>query len=567
MPTYRLTAPDGKVYNVTGDGTGEEALAQLQQQLAGAPPQNSAPSAVAQPDAPEEAMGDRLKRYMKEAAGGAEYGLHRASAGLTGLLPRAAEEFLVKKGLSPSQEMLDSGKKFVADTGPASTIGQMGADIATQLMPGGAVTKSVAAMPTLSRAAFNMVGQGAVNSAMTPTEEGRGMSAAVGAGAAGVGAGVSRLFGGPIRKMISPEGQKLLDAGIPLTPGQAVSGPNANGWARTLRATEDAAGSIPGLGDLLRAKAHSAVNAFSTGEINKALAPIGRKIMGVGHEAVDEAHDAITKHYSTVLPEIHVPVASLPNLVDDAIAQVKATNPLFNTQQEETLRLYDGRRIQEFVAGGQDLSGTSAKKLDEELGQYIRKFNASGKNSVFNADMADAFKAVRDKLRDAMVGTTPEARQALKDADKARAKLQSILTSADDATGLFTAKGLVKADAKVDVHDPFRQAAASVLPTITPDSGTAGRTMMGRVLSAPTLGAGAAGAGSVMLAGALPTLAGIAGVSALYTKPGMKFLAEGTHPVLDKLRSKANVSRDELEQFMQFISSQPIRAGFNAKGE
>ena len=51
---------------------------------AGAQPQNSAPSAVAQPaEAPEESIGDSLKRYGKEALGGAEYGLQRASAGLT----------------------------------------------------------------------------------------------------------------------------------------------------------------------------------------------------------------------------------------------------------------------------------------------------------------------------------------------------------------------------------------------------------------------------------------------------------------------------------------------------
>ena len=33
MPTYLLTSPDGKQYRVTGEGTGEEALAQLQSQI------------------------------------------------------------------------------------------------------------------------------------------------------------------------------------------------------------------------------------------------------------------------------------------------------------------------------------------------------------------------------------------------------------------------------------------------------------------------------------------------------------------------------------------------------
>lgn len=45
MPTYRITAPDGSEYEVTGDGTEQEALAQVQSQLA--QPAQSAPPAQA----------------------------------------------------------------------------------------------------------------------------------------------------------------------------------------------------------------------------------------------------------------------------------------------------------------------------------------------------------------------------------------------------------------------------------------------------------------------------------------------------------------------------------------
>ena len=47
MPTYRVTAPDGKTYDVTGNGTAEEALAHIQQQAQGQPqeqPQVAAPA-------------------------------------------------------------------------------------------------------------------------------------------------------------------------------------------------------------------------------------------------------------------------------------------------------------------------------------------------------------------------------------------------------------------------------------------------------------------------------------------------------------------------------------------
>lgn len=567
MPTYRLTAPDGKVYNVTGEGTGEEALAQLQQQLASAPPQKSAPSAVESPQTPaeDEPMGDRLKRYLKEAGGGALYAGQRASAGLTGMLPRPVEEFLVKKGLSPSQEQLDASKKFVADTGPASTIGQMGADIGMQLLPSSLISKAAVPLTMARGVAANLAGQGGLNAALTPTSEGRGEAAVAGAGAAGLGMGVARALGGPLRTIVSPEAKKLIDAGIPLTPGQAVSGPNDGVVARGIRTTEDQVGSIPLLGDVIRAKARNAANAFSTGEINKALAPIGAKVEGVGHDAIEAARDKISQHYNNVLPDIHVPVSDLHNLVNDALVNIKQTNPMFSTAQEEAILVFDGRRIQELAAQGADLTGETAKKLDQELGQFIRKYGK--KQSVYDQDMSAAFSEIRNQLRARMVGTTPEARQALKDADKSRAMLQSILDAADEGTGEFTAKALNKATVKAGGADKFRQAAASVLPTITPDSGTAGRTAIGNLVSAPTLGAGAAG---MAAGGIVPAALAAAGAASLYTKPGMAGLTQGATPMVNALRNKLGrkaMTPEEFEQLVQFTTSQPIRARFNAKGD
>lgn len=567
MPTYKFTAPDGKVYRVTGEGSGEEALAQLQASLqqsqSGTPPQNSNPSDVAEP---AEATGDKLARWGKEALGGAIYAGQRASAGITGMLPRSVEEFLVKNGVSPSQEQLDAGKQFVQTTGPASTIGQMGADIGMQLAPSSIIAKAAAPLTALRATMANLAGQGGLNAALTPTSEGRGVAAAAGAGGTAAGSVIGRVVGGPLRTMVSNEGRQLLDAGIPLTPGQAVSGPNAGGLARTLRGTEDKIGSIPFLGDVVRSKARDAANVFSTNEINTALKPIGAKVEGVGHDALDNALARISETYERVLPEIHVPASSLPNLVDDAISEIRQTNPLFNTQQEEALRLYDGRRLQEFAAAGADLSGSTAKKIDQELGEYIRKFRS--KNTVYDQDMSAAFTAVRDKLRQAMVGTTDEARQVLRNADEARAKLQPLLTAASPETGEFTAGKLVKTLSKVGAPSQYQRAASHVLPAITPDSGTAGRQMLANLLSAPTLGAGAAVAASG--GGMLPALAAAGGAAAMYTKPGMRYLTDGLHPLVEALRNRAGkpkVNREDTEALIQLLTSQPIRAGVNARGE
>ena len=45
----------------------------------------------------------------------------------------------------------------------------------------------------------------------------------------------------------------------------------------------------------------------------------------------------------------------------------------------------------------------------------------------------------------------------------------------------------------------------------------------------------------------------------MYTKPGMKYLSEGVHPVLDALRKK-KLNRDETEAVIQFLVNQPVRS-------
>lgn len=561
MPTYRLTAPDGKVYQVTGEGTAEDALAQLQASLGqtqpNTPPPNSESSAVAQPT---ESIGDRMTRYGKETGIGLRYAGQKASAGIAGLLPNAAEQFLVSKGLSPSQAQLADSKAAVKAAGPVADAAAFVGDIGTQFLPSKKITQATQGLAGWRALVANMAGQGAINSALTP--EDRGIAAAIGAGATGVGAGVARFLGGPLRKLVSKDGQTLLDAGIPITPGQAVTGPNAGFLARGIRTAEDRAGSIPVMGDVLRYKAHQANATFINQEINAALAPLKVKVSGVGREALDSAREQISRAYDQALPETSLPVATLTDITERALAKVQQTHPLFNTTNAETLRLFDGRRIQDLVAAGKDLDGLTARHLDTELGEFIRKFS-SNPNNIANMNMAAGFKAVQDELRANLVGKTPEALSLLSNARMARAKLEPIFQAADAATGTFSAKGLVKTIEKRGDSTPLQKAAATVLPNVEPDSGTAGRTIFHALLTPQAAGAGAAaGAGSWLGAPVMPLLAGAGGALAAYSKPGMKYLTSGVHPVVEMLR-KPNLTRDEVEQAMQFLTSQPLRAGLN----
>ena len=555
MPTYRITAPDGKTYNVTGDGTAEEALAQFQaqfnQQVAprqtqpDTPPRNSDTSAVAQPD------------YLGDIGAGLRYAGQRASAGITGMLPRSVEEFLVKKGLSPSQEQLDASKQAVSKGSWLADAGQMLGDVGAQFLPSKKLTQATAGLTAARGLAANLAGQGAINAALTPDAENRAVGAGIGAGSAALGSLAGRVLGGPLRTAISKEGQALLDAGITPTPGQVLTS-TGGGFGRTLSNTEKSLAHFPIVGDVVRARASRAGNELVQAEVNRALAPLGRTVSGNSSELVQNARNEISKVYDEILPEIKIPVASLPGMVEDALTRAVVSNPLLDKSQLEVVRRWDTRKIDDLIKAGQDIAGPDAQKLDQQLGQFVRKYGGT-KSSVYNQDIAAAFKEVQDALRAAMVGTTPNATQTLANARTARAKLQTLIQAADPVTGEVTPKKLADVAAKRGELTPLLRAGSVALPELPAAGGTAGSLLLHNLFTPQALGAGAAGVGTAVVGGLPALLTGAAGVGAMYTKPGMKYLSEGVHPVLDALRKK-KLNRDETEAVIQFLVNQPVRS-------
>jgi len=560
MPTYKITAPDGKVYNVTGDGTAEEALAQFQAQYnvqvaprqtqPGTPPQNSEPSAVAEPG---------FVDYAKDIGKGLLYSGQRASAGLTGMLPRSIEQFLVKQGVSPSQEQLDASMAAVTKGSGWADVGQLAGDVAAQFLPSKKIAQATQGLTMARGIAANLAGQGALNAALTPDAENRAVGAGIGAGSAALGGVVGRVLGGPLRTAVSKEGQTLLDAGLTPTPGQVVAGPNATGVGKLITNAEKSLAHFPIVGDVLRARAGRAGRELIEQEVNTALKPLNVTVTGAGKEAIDAARDKISAVYTQMLPEITVPASSLPTLVEDAIAEVSKTNPLFGIAQEKLLRRFDLRRFQELAAKGQDLTGQVAQDIDAEIGQIIRRHTLKANPTQHDTDLAEGFAKVQEKLRDAMIGSSPEVTQQLANARQARAKLQSLIQASDPVSGAITPKTLAEAAAKRGELTDLRRAGAVTLPDLPAGGGTAGSLLWHQLLTPSTLGAGAVGAGATGMSTAFPLLAGATGIASAYTKPGMRYLTEGVHPVIDLLRKK-KLNRDETEAVMQFLAGQPLRS-------
>lgn len=528
MPTYEITAPNGKVYEVSGEGTAEQALASFKKQWAA----TNAPKAVAPTETPDISSDMSTGEKMLVGAGAAT---DRAIRGVKKLF-----------GADTSTGDADAElyKEYGKQLGTAGTVGEIGADVAMLAVPGSKLlkganalrkalaTRGMAGTGTAAMLGTDLGGNAAINAAVSP--ENRDTAAMLGAGGAAGGRVLARTLGGAMRESVAPQAQRLIDAGIHITPGQALTGPQAGIVARTIRGAEDKITSIPVLGDVIANAQQRGLKSFNTNRINDALVPIGAKVKTAGVEALDAADQHISDAYDKVIPLISIdPAKGLSEII--AGQARAAADPLFDIAHTNKLEMFVDRRIMPLLAGGTTITGDVAKKLDSELGELGRKYMNSG---VGNEPLGRGFLELRKSWRSAMEGATPKARQSLQDADQAFAKLLPLLKAGEkSAHGVFTPKQLSDALRTAKMQpDQITEAARQVLPNSVPDTGTAGRQLFANLVSPERLGAGTAVATGI--GGMAPAAVAALGAGAMYTKTGLRALTEGAHPLVEVLRSK-----------------------------
>lgn len=540
MTKYVITGPDGKKYNVTGDGTPEEALAAFEAQLSLQTPKATVPPVPPVPEEPS--LLTKTVQGIKDLAQGSKASIDRTALGIKGLLPQAVQDFGDSLDRRFGSDGLTTASATKAPDSFMGKVGDVGTDIGLSLIPGNAALKAgnvVKQGLALTRAAKLAVpvalavdtgiNAGAAAGMAPEDRSGAATSAAVGNL---IGAGASRVLGGALRNSVSPEAKTLMDSGVQLTPGQALTGPQAGLVARTLRDTEDKITSIPILGDVIKGAQGQSLKSFNQVQINAALAPLGHTVNEAGINGLKKADDLISSSYDSVLP--HISVDSNAGLGAVIQARMQAMqHPLFDVGHENKFDMFVDRRLMPVLSQGQAVDGATVKALDSELGELGRKYLNGG---VGNEPLGEAFMMLRREWRQAMQGATPEARQTLRDADQAYAKLLPLQEAgAKTSSGIFGPKTLADQLRKMHApEDPLAQAGRQVLPSAIPDSGTAGRTILANMLHPVGLGAGLAGASGA--AGfAAPAVAAL-GASALYTKPGLRAATEGIHPLLQALR-------------------------------
>jgi hypothetical protein len=504
--------------------------------------------------------------FLSDLTHGVKGSLDRTALGIKGLLPQSVQDFGDRIDKSVGSGGLTKETAVPVPDSVGGQVGSIGTDIALGLIPGTAAlkggnvlkaalaAKGLKGLGTAAAVGTDIAGNAGAAAAMAP--EDRGNAAAWGAGGAAGGRVLARTLGGPLRESVSPQAQKLIDAGISITPGQALSGPQAGTIPRILRGLEDKLTSLPFIGDVLSNAQQRSVKSYNLNKINDAISSIGGKVKAAGVDGLHEADQLISNTYDTVLPHISVPVAVSDNLID--VLDTAKNIPLFKEYHGADLEAFLAKHIlPEFEKG--PLTGEVAKRLDSMLGKYARK--ALGGFS--SEPLGEGLLLLRKTLRDGMVGTTTEARQVLKDADRAFAKLVPLQKAGEkSASGVFMPKQLSDAlrNAKMKPDD-LTEAARQVLPTTVSDSGTAGRQVLANMIHPAGLGAG--GAAAAGLAGFGPAAIAGLGTAALYTRPGLKAATQGVHPLVKALRAKLSsgpYDPNKIEEIINNLTGRGITA-------
>lgn len=318
---------------------------------------------------------------------------------------------------------------------------------------------------------------------------GAAIGAAGSAGGQAIGKGLGVIAGG-VRA--SPAVQALRSRGIPLTLGQALGG--------KLKAAEDAASSIPLVGDVINARRMEGLQAFNRAAMNDAGAPVGASVNRVGLEGANDLRQQISDAYERATRGARVPLDRQFNTDLQAVALASRNLP--PDYADRFAKAMDNRVGPIATAG--EMTGDAYQQAVRGIKGYRKQ--ASQAAPGFEQDYKDALSKAQDALTAQMKrGGGQQVVEGLAKADEAYRNLKTL----EDAMGrnaggtttgetfTFTPSQLQRAGMKTQGKFPgarpfadLADNAQGILPSQIPDSGTARRVMNGVLGGGAALGAG-----------------------------------------------------------------------------
>lgn len=552
---FEVTAPDGTVYEVTGPpgATPEQALAQVQAQHPAKPnvfdqfdPKPAAPKPVSQLLGAEEGATNVFDR----GAQALKYAANRVPVPFTGGkgLGDAVDSLGQAIGLNSVEGANARHRAYFADQEQTRTPGKIGrfAGEVAATIPVALVTKNPWAAGAIS------------TPLMGDSETPEGVAGEAGLGALTGGTGDKLLKGAAYlaAPVVRPAVAALRDAGVTMTPGQIFGG--------LTKGVEDRVAGFPIVGDWIKDAQRRSVEDFNRAAINRSLAPLGRSLpadTAAGHDAVAFAGDALGETYDRLLPQISTKLDSpFSQAIADAGATVDARLPnAMGEQFQSTLAdVFKKLGTPQGMGPANTFGGRATKDVAIDLGALKRSY--SGSADANQRALGGAYADVARALDDAVARSNPQLSAELGAIDQGYANLVPIERAAANATGnasgkaagVFTPQQLRQAVRQGDTSVRDRATARGsalmqdlaengiqVLPSSVPDSGTAGRLLLGTPLvthNPVALGAAAA-------------------VPAVYSKPGLR--------VVNKvLARKASAGEQSLADLLSTLAqySAPLSA-------
>lgn len=518
MAQYRVTGPDGSIYDVTApdDATPEQVQSMVAQSLGNAP----AAQAPAQEPSLLSRVGRGVVRGVRDPIdAGAQMLVRGANA--IGLAPQSEVDRVDQINRDAEQGYQQSRGASAGTFDPSRIGGQIvGTAPLFALAPAGGATLA-------GRTAMGAVTGAGMGALVEPVDTSKGdfwqqklgqakSGAIAGAVAAPVTAALSRV----IQPKTAPDVKTLMREGVTPTPGQILGG----GW----RSAEEKAKSIPLLGSSIRNAEQRSAEQFNRAAIDRSLAPIGQKLpKGVtGHEAIEFANDQLSKAYDDVITKIGS-IAPDQQLGQEITNLGSMVGTLPKERGDQFLRIIKSEIADRIDQYGR-VTGEGFKAADQNLGklaaQYMRSTDADQQT------LGRALSAAHDSLRSWLTRVAPpEASDALKAANAGWANFKRVQRAASSVAaedGLFSAAQLHGAVRALDrskdkggfakgtaLMQDLSAAGKNTLANKVPNSGTTDRLLATLGVLGPAAGATVS---PWLAAGALPAVA--------YTKAGQAML-------------------------------------------
>lgn len=354
-------------------------------------------------------------------------------------------------------------------------------------------------------------------------------------GAAGVP--IASALARVVRPNTDPAARLLMDEGMNLTPGAILGG----GFKRA----EDAATSIPVLGDIIRNAQGRSMEDLSRATYKRALDPIGvdASKFPAGPEGVAMVKKALGDKYDMLLPKLSFDVRTIAPDIANLKSMVSQGLP--KQEAAQFMAILD-KNLGQMPKGVAD--GKTFKEIVSNLGTEAKSFK--GSTDAYQRKLGDALSEAQTAFREGLKLSNPKFAQELAAIDEGYAnyvRIRGAAASAGDKSSGFTPGQLSAAVRSADqsvgkgntatgqaLMQDLSDAARQVLPSKVPDSGTPMRSAVGLLAGAGGALAGGNAAIPGLAAGALgPTLGlmGAGGLAALpYTQLGgkamQKILAE-----------------------------------------